>query len=507
MTIKLLSCAVLGLQTQSIEIEVDVSRGHPSFNIVGLPDTAIREAAERIRSAIRNSNITFPYEKRVIINLAPAHIRKIGPAYDVPMAVGILAHVLKITYDFNSVMFIGELSLGGKVRSVNGVLPRILHAREMGISKVFVPEANAAEAALVEGLEIIPIQTIGHIIDLLQNSSLEKPYISQQSISTECSINYDFADIKGQYLAKRALEIAAAGGHNVLMSGPPGSGKTLLAQSFPSILPEMTKDEVLEVTKIYSVAGLLHNCSMVKQRPFRRPHHTATLSSLIGGGSIPKPGEISLAHRGVLFCDEFLEFPRQSLEALRQPLEDGEVVISRSHGSFVFPASFILLAACNPCPCGFATDDQKECQCTYQQIFKYRRKISGPLNDRMDIYVNVPRLTIEELHENEGDQDSSHEIRMRVEQARKVQYIRYKSENIHINAELTHKMLRKYCCLDKESTQLLDEAVEQLYLTGRSYSRIIKLARTIADLEKNDTIKSRHLAEALQFRMREIVIN
>lgn len=507
MVCKVLTSTVIGLDAYKIEVEVDLVNSLPSVSIVGLPDAAVNEARERVRSAIKNSSFSFP-QKKVVVNLAPADIKKEGTNFDLPIAVGILIEEGVIQEEkTQGVAFIGELSLDGTLRSIIGVLPHVLGLKNAGVKTVIVPNENAKEASLADGITVLSANNLNEVVNNFIETPLEvvKTNVDEYlAKGVEESYLYDFKDVKGQQKAKKALEIAAAGGHNMIMVGTPGSGKTLMAKCFASILPPLELSEALELTKIYSVSGLLaNNEPLMVKRPFRAVHHTASANGIIGGGTNPKPGEITLAHRGVLFLDEIVEFPRNVLEVLRQPLEDGEVVISRAKHSIKYPADFMLLAAMNPCPCGYLGDKEKHCTCTEYQINRYRAKLSGPLLDRIDIQIDVPRLTTDELLNTNTEAESSVDIRKRVINARKIQKERYKEAGILTNSQLTADMVKKYCKIDESSKEILKLAVTKYQLSGRRYDRVLKLSRTIADLDNSEIITTKHITQALQYRFSE----
>lgn len=504
-----------GIEGYKITVETDISSNIPAIAIVGLPDAAVSEAKERMRSAIKNSGYSFPARK-VVINLAPADVRKEGTGFDLPMALGVLISDNNINAaNMDKTAFIGELSLDGGIRGVNGILPTILGLAKAGITKVVVPHENANEAALAENVEVYPVNNLTEVMGFLKPSQIPefrlKPHtvdVSKYLDNLSESILYNFKDVKGQEKAKRALEIAAAGGHNILMSGSPGSGKTLLAKCFAGILPPLEYSEAIELTKIYSVSGLLEKDQpLMPTRPFRGPHHSASSVGIIGGGAIPKPGEISLAHRGVLFLDEVVEFPRNVLEVLRQPLEDGVVTISRAQTSIKYPADFILLAAMNPCPCGYFGDSKKKCICSDFQVNRYWSRLSGPLLDRIDLQIEVSRLSEDELLNMESNGESSEAIRQRVIEARQIQVKRFKKEGLVSNAQMLPKLIKKHCKLDTASQDLLRTAITRFNLSGRSYDRILKISRTIADLKKCEDIASAHIAEAIQYRNMDRILN
>lgn len=502
---KVTTATVIGLNAYKVLVETDVLNSLPAFSIVGLPDVAINEARDRVRSAIKNSGFTFP-SRKVVVNLAPADLKKEGSNFDLPIAIGLLTEEEVLSEEkTKDYAFIGELSLDGSLRGVNGVLPLILGLKEAGVKNIFVPEINAQEASLGGDVNIYGAKFLADVVNHFADNPIKPTVTNIENYLTENfeqEYAYDFKDVKGQQKAKRALEISAAGGHNMLMTGSPGSGKTLMAKCFPSILPPLELQEALELTKIYSICGLLApDEPLMTKRPFRAIHHTASANGIIGGGSTPKPGEITLAHRGVLFLDEMVEFPRNVLEVLRQPLEDGEVTISRAKHSIKYPAKFILLGAMNPCPCGYLGDKEKQCTCSEFQIQRYQSRLSGPLLDRIDLQVEVPRLTADELLNTQPSSETSADIRKRVTMARKIQAKRYENEGILTNSELTSRLIKKYCKLDDKCTEILKTASIKYQLSGRRYDRILKLARTIADLENSENIQQIHIMQALQYRI------
>jgi magnesium chelatase family protein len=503
MLAKVMTCAIVGLDGAIVEVETDISPGLPFFAIVGLPDTAVQEAKERVRAAIRNSGCTFPM-KRIVVNLAPADLKKAGPAYDLPIALGILLSSEQVSADLSKTILLGELSLDGGLRHTNGVLPMVALAYGQGFSDIIVPEADAREASLIEGTKIVPFNSLAQLVSYLRGETPAPEYKAEKVEEYEAPLSAatDLAYIKGQEHAKRALEVAAGGGHNLIMMGPPGSGKTLLARALPSIMPPMTNEEALEVTKIYSVAGLLpSDTPLIRQRPFRAPHYTISNAGLVGGGHMPKPGEISLSHRGVLFLDELPEFGHNLLETLRQPLEDKVITISRAHGSVMFPANFMLVGAMNPCPCGYYGDPVRQCTCPPGVVSRYQRRISGPFIDRVDIFIEVPHIDYEKLAD-ERLGEKSERVQARVVAARARQLKRFSGTKLADNAEMTPSEVREFCRVEESAQSLLKAAMKQLYLSARAFHRILKLARTIADLENGDIIKAHHLAEAIQYRPR-----
>ncbi len=501
---------MVGLDGYVVEVEVDISPGLPAFNIVGLPDTAVQESRERVRAAIRNSGSEFPM-RRITVSLAPANLKKTGPSYDLPIAIGILLSTGQVPNSVDGTLLLGELALDGKLRATNGILPMVAVGRSQGYKTVYVPSVNADEAALVRGVSVVPVDSLTQLVAHVRSESSISPYLANGKngkgnghSTVEARVGPDLADVRGQEHAKRALEVAAAGGHNLLMMGPPGSGKTLLARCLPSVLPPVTPDESLEVTTIYSVAGLLPSGSpLITERPFRSPHYTISNAGLVGGGIIPRPGEITLSHRGVLFLDELPEFGHSSLEVLRQPIEDKVVTISRAQGTMTFPANFMLVGAMNPCPCGYYGDPDRACSCSLPAVSRYQRRISGPLMDRMDIFVDVPRVEYEKLVEPPAAEGSA-SVRDRIIEAREVQRGRFKDKRKACNAEMGPVEVWEHCQVEERARSLLQLAMNQLNLSARGFHRVLKVARTIADLAKSEQVLTPHLAEALQYRPRTL---